>query len=76
MALGAAAMAIFVSLHCDSIGDLGCSPNTGDGCKSNGECCSGVCEQGVCTPVCRDGGACAVSSDCCSGNCSAQVCAP
>ena len=55
-----------------------CSPSGGS-CTADSDCCSGVCQNGVCTtpvdggcvPV---GGTCTVTSQCCFGSCTSGTC--
>lgn len=58
-----------------------CTSNCSQGtaCSSNGQCASGVCQNGTCQaptclPNCGAGTACTANADCASKNCAAGVC--
>jgi hypothetical protein len=51
-----------------------CTPDGGF-CSFGGQCCTGVCSNGICGKPCTaDGGFCTSGAQCCGGTCSGGVC--
>jgi hypothetical protein len=51
-----------------------CQPN-GAPCVTGQQCCSGSCQNGLCTDSCSpDGSPCMSDAQCCTGECNAGVC--